>query len=173
MKVSARIFVVLAGLCLAASTGVVAQTAIYGTFTAGNLSVGDKDWIYGGQVGLYHDFRPIPVVHIGFDARAQMLDQGDTKLISGLVGPRVAIKPWGIPIRPYVEGLFGVGHIEYTAQQEETSATEFEYLFLGGLDLTILPHFDWRVAEFSYGGVSGLSDSIHPKTASTGVVIRF
>jgi hypothetical protein len=154
-----------------------AQTAIYATFTAGKLNVAGTDWIYGGQAGIYHDFQPIPMLHLGLDGRAQILDKGQTKLISGMAGPRVAIKPWAIPIRPYVEALFGVGHVEFNpanvSSPDATSETDFEYQFVGGLDLTLFPHIDWRMGEFSYGGVSGLSQCLHPKTASTGLVVRF
>ena len=154
-----------------------AQTAIYVTFTAGQLTGTGTDWIYGGQAGIYHDFDPIPMLHIGVDGRAQILDKGRTKLFSGMVGRRIAVKPWLIPIRPYAEALFGVGHVEFNPLNERTtqttSETNFEYQFVGGLDLTLLPHIDWRVGEFSYGGVSGLSQSLHPKTASTGLVVRF
>jgi hypothetical protein len=150
-----------------------AQTALYGTFTAGNLSIGGLDWIYGGQIGLYHDFDLVPMVHVGLDGRAQILDRGQTKLISGLIGPRVAIKPWLIPIRPYAEVLIGAGHTEFPAISANFSETSFEYQVAGGLDLTFFPHLDWRMGEFTYGGFSGLSDNLHPKTASTGLVIRF
>jgi hypothetical protein len=163
--------------CVSLGIRMEAQTAIYATFTAGQLSGTGTDWIYGGQAGIYHDFNPIPMLHVGVDGRAQILDKGRTKLFSGMAGPRVAVKPWLIPIRPYAEALFGVGHVEFNPFNESTapttSETNFEYQFVGGLDLTLLPHIDWRLGEFSYGGVSGLSQSPHPKTASTGLVVRF
>src|ERR1700743_2117507 len=143
-------------LFLAWGCCVLAQTAVYATFTAGNLGVGGTDWIYGGQAGIYHDFQPIPMIHVGVDGRAQILDRGRTKLISGLAGPRIALKPWAIPVRPYVEALFGAGHLEFDVfdgnLRQTASETDFEYQILGGLDLTVLPHIDWRVGEFSYGG---------------------
>ena len=53
------------------------------------------------------------------------------------------------------------------------SATKFEYQFLGGLDFTILPRIDWRIAEFSYGGLSTFNNSsFHPKSLSSGIVLR-
>jgi hypothetical protein len=168
-------------ICLLATLGLLykshpaaqAQTALYGTFTAGDLSIGGVDWIYGGQIGLYHDFDLIPMVHVGLDGRAQILDRGQTQLISGLVGPRIAIKPWLIPIRPYVEALVGAGHTEFPTLSANVSQTNFEYQFVGGLDLTFFPHLDWRMGEFTYGGFTGLSENLHPKTASTGLVVRF
>jgi hypothetical protein len=75
---------------------------------------------------------------------------------------------------------FGVGHTRFGQGVAKQSNTDFEYQFLGGLDMTILPRIDWRVVEFSYGGVSGLGrsldpkigSSLNPKTISTGFVVR-
>ena len=78
--------------------------------------------------------------------------------------------PQVLPISPYVEGLAGVGHFDYG--QSQGSATKFEYQFLGGVDYTLIPRLDWRVVEFSYGGLSAFNGSLHPKTISTGLVLR-
>ncbi|MHB1857169.1 MAG: hypothetical protein ACYCPM_07010, partial [Acidobacteriaceae bacterium] len=66
----------------------------------------------------------------------------------------------------------GAGHADYGQGVAHVSATKFQYQFLGGLDLTVLPRIDWRVVEFSYGGLSGLGSSLNPKTISTGIVVR-
>ena len=72
------------------------------------------------------------------------------------VGPRIALRPHVLPIKPYVEGLVGVGHAEVNQQRQRPiqSATDFSYQLVGGIDYTLLPRIDWRVAEFSYGGLS-------------------
>jgi hypothetical protein len=77
-----------------------------------------------------------------------------------------------MPIHPYIEALVGAGHADYGQGSAKVTATKFQYQFLGGLDLTILPRIDWRLVEFSYGGLSGLGSSFNPKTLSTGIVIR-
>ena len=41
-----------------------------------------------------------------------------------------------------------------------------------GLDTTILPHIDWRVADFSYA-INTSANGTHAKTLSSGLVIRF
>jgi hypothetical protein len=75
-------------------------------------------------------------------------------------------------VKPYAEALAGVGHASFSGNSAN-SVTKFEYQFLGGLDFTVLPRLDWRVVEFSYGGLAGLDNgSIHPKTLSSGLVLR-
>lgn len=164
-------FVVLAFLlCFAAAA--TAQVGIYGEFSSAKL---DEGWIHGPTFGAYFESHLVPVVSLGLDARGSFLGSGDNgspKLNSGLAGPRVGLKLHIIPIQPYVEALIGAGHIEAGAGPARTSETKFEYQFLGGLDLTILPRIDWRVVEFSYGGLSSLGGSFNPKTISTGLVLR-
>ena len=47
------------------------------------------------------------------------------------------------------------------------NGVRFEYQVLGGLDYTILPRVDRRVAEYSYAGPSSLNhDNLRPKTHS-------
>jgi hypothetical protein len=36
----------------------------------------------------------------------------------------------------------------------------------------VLPRLDWRVVEFSYGGLSALNGTLNPRTLSTGLVLR-
>jgi hypothetical protein len=84
----------------------------------------------------------------------------------------VEVHPHLIPVKPYAEVLIGAGQVEYGQGTAHTDSTKFAYQLLGGVDMTILPRIDWRVAEFSFGGFSALGDSFHPKTLSTGVVFR-
>jgi hypothetical protein len=121
---------------------------------------------------VYYDRWHVPFLSAGLDARGSFLGTGSTVLNSGLLGPRVVVRPHVIPIRPYAEVLIGVGHTQFGQGFAEQSSTDFEYQFLGGLDLTVLPRLDWRVVEFSYGGLSGLEGSLHPKTFSMGLVLR-
>jgi hypothetical protein len=54
-----------------------------------------------------------------------------------------------------------------------SNGVRFEYQVLGGLDFTVLPRIDWRVAEYSYGGLSSVNnDNFHPRSLSTGIVLR-
>ncbi len=150
-----------------------AQTGLYAEFGASKSGLSNNDWIYGPTFGAYFDRWHLPFVSAGVDLRGSILGpSGSTKIYSGLAGPRVALRPHIIPLQPYAEAVIGVGHAEFGQGAAQTTATKFEYQFLGGVDLTVLPRIDWRVAEFSYGGLAGLDQSFHPKTISTGIVLR-
>jgi len=153
------------------------QTAVYGEFTAAK-SAPNASWMYGPTVGLYHDSGH-GLIATGFDVRGTFAGRGDTNghgtsqsLDTVLVGVRLAVTPHVLPIKPYGEVLGGVGHLKTGQGSARTSSTKFAYQFVGGLDLTIFPRVDWRVAEFSYGRLAGLGDSFAPKTLSTGIVFR-
>jgi hypothetical protein len=153
------------------------QTAIYGEFTAAKSAPG-ASWMYGPTVGLYHDSGH-GVFAIGLDVRGTFAGRGDTNgagssqsLDTLMGGVRLAATPHVLPIKPYVEALGGLGHLKTGQGSTRTSSTKFAYQFLGGVDFTILPRIDWRVVEFSYGRLAGLSDSFVPKTLSTGIVFR-
>ena len=158
-------------LLLVSGGSAFAQTGLYAEFGGSKISSGSDAWLYGPTFGLYTDFLPLPFVHLGADLRGSVLGPGQgTTLYSGLVGPRIAVHPHVLPINPYAEGLVGIGHISYG--NNAGSDTRFEYQLLGGVDYTLIPRLDWRVVEFSYGGLSALNGSLHPKTISTGLVLR-
>jgi hypothetical protein len=148
-----------------------AQTGIYAEFGGSKVDSPNDQWIYGPTFGIYTDFLPLPFVHLGADLRGSVLGPGEnTTLYSGLLGPRISVHPHVLPINPYIEALAGIGHFDFGPGQG--SDTQFEYQFLAGIDHTIVPRLDWRVVEFSYGGLSAFEGSLHPKTISTGLVLR-
>jgi hypothetical protein len=67
-----------------------------------------------------------------------------------------------------VEGLVGVA--SYNRGNGTDSSTSFNYQIVAGLDLTLVPRFDWRVVDFAYSAVSG--SNVNAKILSTGLVIR-
>jgi hypothetical protein len=150
---------------------VQAQTGLYAEFGASKVDAPSDNWIYGPTFGLYHDFFSVPFIHAGADLRGSVLGVSQTtSLYSGTIGPRISLHPHVLPVMPYLEALFGFGHYDYGAGQG--SNTQFEYQFLAGADLTVLPRIDWRVIEFSYGGLSAFNGDLHPRTLSTGIVLR-
>ena len=169
MKVS-RLIPVL--VLLVSSTGAIAQIGLYGEFSAAKPNVPQVGWIYGPTFGAYYDPWHVPFLAAGLDVRGVLLGSGTNKLDSGLFGPRLVFQPHVLPIQPYVEGLIGVGHAQFGQGMAAVDETKFEYQFLGGLDMTVFPRIDWRVVEFSYGGLSGLGTSYNPETISTGLVVR-
>ena len=161
---------------LVSTIGAMAQIGLYGEFSAAKPNIPQVGWIYGPTFGVYYDPWHLPFLAAGLDARGEFLGSGTNKLDSGLFGPRLVFQPHVLPFQPYAEGLVGMGHAVYPNQTGQgtttVTATEFEYQFLGGLDLTVFPRVDWRVVEFSYGGLSGLGNSYNPFTLSTGLVVR-
>ena len=148
-----------------------AQWAAYGMFTGSKLDTGGTSWLYGGTVGIYRDHRH-GLIATGFDARGEFVRRSHISMNSGLGGLRLAITPRVLPLKPYVEGLVGVGNIGEGQGSGRTSSTEFQYRVLGGVDFTFFPRLDWRVVEFGYGGLTGDVSGINPMTLSSGLVFR-
>jgi hypothetical protein len=120
--------------------------------------------------GLYYGLANLGPVAISVDARGDL----SGNINSGLIGPRVALHLPAFPIKPYAELLAGVS--AYTSQNNgNKNATDFNYRWVGGIDTAILPHLDWRIADYSYsgGGISQGNITRHPQTLSTGLVLRF
>ncbi len=163
-------------LCLGFLAGFAApahaQIGLYGEFSAANFNVPNTGWQYGTTFGIYDNHWQVPFFALGVDGRGSVVDSGSTSFVSGLVGPRLVFKPHVLPIMPYVEGLVGAGNASVGQGSAQTSETKFEYNFVGGLDYTFFPRLDWRVVEFSYGGLAGFSGSFNPRTLSTGIVFR-
>ena len=149
-----------------------AQIGLYGSFSAANFNVPNTGWQYGSTFGFYDNHWSIPFFALGVDGRGTVVGTGSTSIASGLVGPRLVFKPHVLPILPYVEALAGAGRAEAGEGSARTSAVKFEYNFVGGLDYTFFPRLDWRVVEFSYGGLSSFPGSFNPRTLSTGIVFR-
>jgi hypothetical protein len=149
-----------------------AQTGVYATFNASDFEVPNVGWQYGPTFGLYHDFLHVPLLGVGFDARATLLGSGSTKAYMGLIGPHIQLHPHVLPFMPYVEGLIGGGNVQVGQGVATVNKTAVAYEGVVGLDWTILPHVDWRVAEYSFGGFSSLNASVSPRTLATGLVVR-
>jgi len=94
-------------------------------------------------------------------------------IYSGILGPRLAVKIPIFPIRPYGEFLLG-GSSYSTLSNGVRDAGSFTYRGVVGVDVTLIPHFDWRVVDFSYSsGITQFNENVHPKTVTTGFVVRF
>lgn len=159
-------FIVLASLAAHAQTGVYAE---YGASWYGipNLSVQS-----GPTFGLYYQHWGIPFVRAGLDARATFMGSGSATEDTGLIGPRVQIKPHILPLMPYGEALIGVAHVDVGQGLARTQGNDFEWALNAGIDLTILPHIDWRMVDYTYGRIPNNLPNSNPNTVSTGLVVR-
>ena len=143
-----------------------ARFAIYGTGGGEKSGVPNDDWHGAGTFGFYYGILHAAIFDISVDARGDL----STNIKSGFVGPRVAVKVPVIPIKPYGEFIFGVS--TYSTPAHLPIPNDFAYRYVLGLDTTILPHIDWRVADFSYA-INNSANGTHAKTLSSGLVVRF
>ena len=172
-------------ICLPAS----AQFAVYGKFDALRLNaatVGSAGqsvtWFTGPGGGIYYDFVHFGPLSLGVDLRGNILFAQQQKYRSGLLGIRLAANPPVLPIRPFIQGSVGAGGSRFNVApiggtSNYSYSTKFQYEVLAGLDYTLLPHFDVRLAEIGYGRMSGISSTANAPNAtlftiSAGVVLR-
>jgi hypothetical protein len=142
-----------------------AQTAIYGGFSGASINSGPEGGAYGGFVGLYAQSGHY--AYFGGDFRGSFLTRNGFNYFSGAVGPRLALKPPVLPLRPYIEGL--VGATNYNSGKNTSSGTHVGYHVVVGIDLTLIPHVDWRVIDYDYSGNTGPTKA---NIFSTGIALR-
>jgi hypothetical protein len=151
-----------------------AQTGIYAGFSASDFNIPNVGWNGGTTFGVYHDMWHVPFFSVGADARASLLGgSGQNTIYSGTIGPQLRFRPHVVPFMPYVAAEVGGAKIEVGQGSATTDKTSLNYNLIAGLDWTIFPRIDWRVAEFSYMGFT--ADNIgnpNPKTLTTGIVVR-
>jgi len=132
------------------------------TYTDTTVATG----IYGPTFGLYADL-PTPILKIGGDLRATLLNGGGEQHLSGVIGPRIAVNIPVVRLTPYGEFLFGVGSYKTTTSN---STTHIDYEYVVGVDRRLLPLLSWRVLEFS--GTEYYNGSVPTRALSTGIVLR-
>lgn len=159
MKARTLIATALFTLLFAAAANANAQIAIYAGFSGARLNSTSTN-VYGPLVGVYAQTGRF--LAIGADVRGSFLTRSGNQFYTGALGPRIALKPVGLPIKPYAEALVGVAN--------SSSSTNLNYQILAGVDATILPHLDWRVIEFDYSATT--NSSINAKILTTGLVFR-
>jgi hypothetical protein len=166
-------------LLLSAASSAFAQVGIYGKLDLNpytDTNAKTQNWIYGGGIGIYDDFVHAGPIAIGGDLRGDIDSGSNHGYRSLLLGPRLALKVPVVHLRPYVEPLFGYGGAKYTGQTAAEVTTSYDnkilYGGVGGLDLTILPHLDWRVIEGGYLKERNGSLPNPSILLSTGIVFR-
>jgi len=124
-----------------------AQLGLYGGLTVQNPGLpGYNSYdLYGGTLGAYLSSGRFAILNLGVDLRGSFTRSSGNSFNTGAIGPRLGLNLHIIPLHPYAEAT----------------------------DVTVFPRIDWRVAEFSYGGVSvANSASYHPKALTTALVLR-
>ena len=158
-------------LLLSAFTTARAQVGVYGKFnlvrvpTTSATNFITPGWYYGPGGGVsFH------VVH---------LFQSPQRYRDVLFGIRVGAKAPLIPLRPYAQISAGIGGPSTSGVQNSgrVYSNKLQYWIIGGVDHTVLPRIDWRIAEIGYGHMTGVSSGppvagINLFTLGTGVVVR-
>lgn len=149
-----------------------AQTAVYAEYGASWYGLPSISIQSGPTFGVYYDHWGIPFVRAGFDARASFMGSGSEVEDTGLIGPRIQIHPHILPLMPYGEAMIGIAHLDVGKGILHTQGNKFTYALNAGLDLTIFPRLDWRVVDYTWGGIPGTILNSNPNTLSTGLVLR-
>lgn len=143
-----------------------AQTAVYAGFSGAAITTGANPSAYGGLVGLYAQSGHY--AYFGGDFRGSFLSRNGFSYYTGALGPRLALKPPVLPIRPYLEGLVGVASAN--SGRGTSNSNHLNYQVVAGVDWTLLPHIDWRVLDYAYSATSG--GEVKASIFSTGLVLR-
>jgi hypothetical protein len=143
-----------------------AKLAVYGTFGGEKSGLPNIGWTTAETFGLYVGVAKLGPLAFSVDGRADL----SSKIKSGLVGPRVAVRLPAIPIKPYAEVLIGASTYA-TFPDGLKDNGQFASRAVFGADSSLLPHLDWRVVDFSYG-LNQSANGDHAKTISTGLVLR-
>jgi hypothetical protein len=203
----------LAAIAIVSCVSASAQTSVYGMFTADQLSnikssplplppnstapVFDRsDSVnpLGGGGGVFYNFKTLGPVRLGVDVRGTIastkrgayvnFNGPGARLYSVLGGPRFTFHTPIKPLKPYVEGLVGLGRSDYglyvglppsNAPVPTPIYSNFEYQGVAGLDIRLLPSLDFRLVEFGYGGLNPFGTYSHNypvKQVGTGIVIH-
>lgn len=162
MKTHRAIATLLVALFFTAIAG--AQVGVYAGFSGTHLNTpAGTSTIYGPLFGFYAQHgRPLA---IGADVRASLFNHNGAHFNTIAVGPRIAIRPPVLPLKPYFEALVGLA-----SYGNSSTSPYLNYQLLGGVDFTILPRIDWRVIEYDYSALAG--NSANTKTLTTGIVLR-
>jgi hypothetical protein len=161
-----------------------AQIGIYASGESTHASTSDTSsasssaWFGGFNAGVYDEFHHFGPVHLGADARGSFVIGKDANDRAFLFGPRLAVKPPVLPIKPYIVGNIGVGGSIPKGMPGSGITFHYnnklEYGVLGGVEYTVLPRVDWRVIEVGYERRSGTynADPVSLFNLATGIVIR-
>ena len=135
-----------------------AQFGVYGQFN-GTHDSSISGWYHGFTIGGYDDMAGAGPVHVGFDIRGSYANNSQYHYRSFLFGPRLAVKPPVLPIRPFIQAAVGFGGNRYTGASPINThySNKVQYGVIGGLDYTIFPNIDVRLPEIDYIRMSAVS----------------
>jgi hypothetical protein len=157
-----------------------AQVGIYGKLDLNHHDDNNSNsshMLYGGGVGVYYNFVHEGPLTVGGDLRGDFLSGDNLDYRSLLFGLPLGFRIPVVHVKPYVEPLVGVGGAKATGPTgfgiTPAYSSKLTYGFVGGLDVTVLPHLDWRAIEAGYTREKNGTLSDPNVLVSTGLVVRF
>lgn len=169
-------------LPLALCTAAHAQIAAYGLFSIPHVDTNSgqtTSWNYGPTVGIYDDFLHLGPLSLGVDLRGGYAHSSTQDYRDILFGVRVAAKAPVLPIKPYIQGSVGLGSFKPNLQSGPFTPhynNKATYGVLGGVDITVFPHVDFRALELGFTQMNGTTFNPPTRTnaftLSTGIVFR-
>lgn len=123
---------------------------------------------FGGNFGVYYDFRNFGPLRVGADLRANIFSSnksaveylggsGVVKQYGGLGGVRVSFGAHFPILHPYVEAAGGYAKTNAASANPELYSNYGQVQGLAGLDVAILPYLDIRAIELGAGALFGPS----------------
>jgi len=167
---------VVLGLAICASTSLTAkakaQTAVYGEFSASQLSGGPEgDFLYGGTVGFVAQVASFgPHLRLLGNVQGRFVDKSGEKLNGLTVGPRLAFPlSHSHGITPYAEFLVGFARYNDSTHNGPTDST---FQTNAGVTKQISKRWD-VVAEYSWAHYGAFQNEYDPQTFSAGAIFYF
>jgi hypothetical protein len=157
-----------------------AQVGVYGHFDYTHYTdhTSNSSNSYAGPgFGVYYDFLHAGPLEAGLDLRTDYVFGSTAKYRDLLAGVRLQAKPPVLKIKPYAQLSLGIGGPQPNGPFPAgiTGATfrnKFTYEVVGGADLAVLPHIDFRVVELGYGRQTGVAGSMQSNPDSTLFTVR-
>lgn len=198
-----KVLLFCAAAFLGCAASAHAQIGVYGVVTGERIggftcldlqnqcaSNDGKERPFGGNFGVFYDWRNMGPARVGFDVRGGVTNTNKSAVIygassevsrhySGLVGPRATFKTPFSVLHPYVEVVGGYArYLDYYPETKNgTTVLTHETKEFGqiqglvGVDLKILPFLDLRAIEFGAGELFGNS-SHSTQSIGAGVVLH-
>lgn len=138
--------------------------------TGSNTFVANTPGQNGWEAAAHLHFLPfigaeVDVAHYGLGA-----DSSEARTTTALVGPRVTVGAAGIHV--FAHGLVGVAHSYAAGSTLFNSKNPLAGDLGGGLDVSLVPFFAWRVGGDYITTTDAPSNSKHVRF-TTGLVFRF
>jgi opacity protein-like surface antigen len=149
-----------------------AQTAVYGEFSASQLTGGPAgNYLYGGTTGIIIEAASLGShVHLLADVQGRFVHKSGEGLSGLTLGPRLMLPISRLHgFTPYAEFLVGFARYDDPTHNGTTDTT---FQTNAGLSKRVSRHWD-AVADYSWAHYGAFQDTYNPQTFSAGAMFYF